>query len=157
MEELCTQRPNRMLYSNLQLCSKSAPLTPSGFKSACIWTYIHRYVYDNTYTNTATYVHKLTKIDTKCTHTYTFHICIIVVQLLSCIWLLHLHGLQHTRLPCAPISWSLLKLMSIEMVMPSNHLILCCPVFLLPSIFPSIRIFSNELALHIMLVIEKKK
>ena len=46
-------------------------------------------------------------------------------------------------------SWSLLKLMSIELVMPSNHLILCCPLLLLPSIFPSIRVFSNELALHI--------
>ena len=39
--------------------------------------------------------------------------------------------------------------MSIELVMPSNHLILCCPLLLLPSIFPSIRLFSNELALHI--------
>ena len=45
---------------------------------------------------------------------------------------------------------SLLKLISIESVMPSNHLILCCPLLLLPSIFPSIRVFSNELALHIM-------
>ena len=41
-------------------------------------------------------------------------------------------------------SWSLLKLMSIKSVMPSNHLILCRPLLLLPSIFPSIRIFSNE-------------
>ena len=41
-------------------------------------------------------------------------------------------------------SRSLLKLMSIELVMPSNHLILCCPFLLLPSIFPSIRVFSNE-------------
>ena len=41
-------------------------------------------------------------------------------------------------------SWSLLKLMSIELVMPSNHLILCCPLFILLSIFPSIRVFSNE-------------
>ena len=41
-------------------------------------------------------------------------------------------------------SQSLLKLMSIESVMPYNHLILCCPLLLLPSIFPSIRIFSNE-------------
>ena len=47
------------------------------------------------------------------------------------------------------ISWSLPKLMSIEPVRPSNHLILCCPLLLLPSIFPSIRIFSNEWALHI--------
>ena len=46
-------------------------------------------------------------------------------------------------------SWGLLKLMSIELVMPSNHLILCCPFLLLPSIFSSIRVFSNELVLHI--------
>ena len=46
-------------------------------------------------------------------------------------------------------SWSLLKLVSIESVMPSNHLILCCPLLLLPLIFPSIRIFSNESVLHI--------
>ena len=46
-------------------------------------------------------------------------------------------------------SWSLLKLMSIESVMPSNHLILCCPLLLLPSIFPSIRVFFNESALLI--------
>ena len=45
--------------------------------------------------------------------------------------------------------WSLLKLMSIESVMPSNHLILCCLLLFLPSIFPSIRVFSNESALHI--------
>ena len=47
------------------------------------------------------------------------------------------------------ISRSLLKLMSIESVMPSSHLILCHPLLLLPSIFPSIRVFSNELALYI--------
>ena len=47
------------------------------------------------------------------------------------------------------ISWSLLRLMSIESVMPSNHLILCHPLLCLPSIFPSIRVFSNELALCI--------
>ena len=46
-------------------------------------------------------------------------------------------------------SWSLLKLTSIAMVMPSNHLILCRPFLLLPSIFPSITVFSNESALHI--------
>ena len=46
-------------------------------------------------------------------------------------------------------SQSLLKLMSVESVMPSNHLILCCPLLLLPSVFPSIRVFSNESALHI--------
>ena len=46
-------------------------------------------------------------------------------------------------------SQKLLKLMSIESVLPSNHLILCCPLLLLPSIFPSIRVFSNESFLHI--------
>ena len=46
-------------------------------------------------------------------------------------------------------SWSLLWLTSIESVMPSNHLILCCPLLLLPSIFPSNRVFSNKSVLHI--------
>ena len=55
------------------------------------------------------------------------------------------HGLQHT----ITNTWSLLKLMSIESVMPSNHLILCRHLLLPPSIFPSIRIFSNESVLHI--------
>ena len=62
------------------------------------------------------------------------------------------HGLQHARSPCPGyprISWSLPKFMSIESAMPSNHLILCCPHFLLSSTFPSIRVFSNELTLHI--------
>ena len=47
------------------------------------------------------------------------------------------------------ISWSLLKLTSIELVMPSNHLILCRPLLLLPSSFPSMRVFSNESVLRI--------
>ena len=51
-------------------------------------------------------------------------------------------------LPVITNSLSLLKLMSTELMMPSNHLILCCPLFLLPSIFPSIKVFSNELTLH---------
>ena len=46
------------------------------------------------------------------------------------------------------ISWSLLKLMFIELVMSSNHLVLCCPLLLLSYVFPSIRVFSNESALH---------
>ena len=50
-------------------------------------------------------------------------------------------GLQHAG--------SLLKLMSVELAMPSNHLILCHPLLLLSSVFPSIRVFSNELFLHI--------
>ena len=46
-------------------------------------------------------------------------------------------------------SWGLRKLMSIELVMPSNHLFHCCPLLLLPSIFPRFRVFSNESVLHI--------
>ena len=56
-------------------------------------------------------------------------------------------GPQHTRLPITN-SQSILKLMSIELVMPSNHLMLCRPLLLLPLIFPSIRVFSNESALY---------
>ena len=62
---------------------------------------------------------------------------------------LHPHGLQHARLPFSfTISRRLLKLISFELVMPSNHLVLCHPL-LLPSIFPSIRVFSSESGLHI--------
>ena len=59
------------------------------------------------------------------------------------------HELQQTRLPCPSLSLSLLKLMSIESVMPSSHLILCCLLLLLPSIFPSIRVFYKKSTLHI--------
>ena len=60
------------------------------------------------------------------------------------------HEPQHAKSPLyVTNSQSLPKLMSIESVMPSNHLILCCPLLLLPSVFPSIKIFSNESAFHI--------
>ena len=59
------------------------------------------------------------------------------------------HGLQHARLSCPSNSWSLHKRTSIESMMPSNHLILCRPLLLLPSVFPSIRVFSNESVLLI--------
>ena len=60
------------------------------------------------------------------------------------------HGLQHARFPCPSlIALSLLKLMSIDSVMLSNHLILCHPLLLLLSIFPSIRVFSNKFSLCI--------
>ena len=58
------------------------------------------------------------------------------------------HGLQHARLPC-PSPSPMLKLMPTELVMPSNHLILSCPPFLPPSIFPCIRVFPSESALCI--------
>ena len=60
------------------------------------------------------------------------------------------HGLQHARPPCqSPTPWNYSKVMSVEAVMPSNHLILCRPLLLLPSIFPSIRVFSSESLLPI--------
>ena len=76
----------------------------------------------------------------------------LVVQSLSCAWFFvtpwtvaHQGSLSFT------ISWSLLKLMSIESVMPSNHLVICCPLLFLPSVFPCIRFFFfyNKLALLI--------
>ena len=74
----------------------------------------------------------------------------VVVQVLSCVWFFvtpwtatHQASLSFT------ISWSLLKFTSIELVLPSNHLILCHPLLLLPSVFLSIRVFSNESSLHI--------
>jgi len=75
---------------------------------------------------------------------------IVVVQLLNHVrlfatpWVVaHQASLSFT------IFWSFLKLTSIELVILSNHLVLWCPFLLLPSIFPSIRVFANELALHI--------
>ena len=72
------------------------------------------------------------------------------VQSLSRVWLFTIPwtaALQNSL--SITTFWCLLKLMSIELVMPSNHLILCCPLLLPPSIFPSIRVSSNDLVLHI--------
>ena len=66
----------------------------------------------------------------------------------SCPTLRH-HGLQHTRLPCPSPSPKVCSNSCPLSVMPSNHLILCHPLFLLPSILPSIRVFSNESVLCI--------
>ena len=75
---------------------------------------------------------------------------VAVVHLLSCV---RLFATPWTAARQAPLSFtvsqSLLRLMSIESTMPSNHLILCCPLLLLPSIFPSIRVCSDESAFHI--------
>ena len=92
-------------------------------------------------------------------HLYTFtrilllltcYSILVSVQLLSRVWLF---ATPWTAARQASLSitnsWSLLKLMSIDSGMPSNHLILCHPLLLLPSIFPSIRVFSNESALPI--------
>ena len=71
------------------------------------------------------------------------------VQSLSCVWLFVTPWITaHQTSLSINNSQSLLKLMSIESVMPSSHLILCCPLLLLPPIPPSIRVFSNESTLH---------
>ena len=74
---------------------------------------------------------------------------LFVVQLLSHVRLCNTMDCSTPGFPVLHNSWSLLKLMSIELVVPSNHLILCCPLLFLPSIFPSVRIFSCEFALCI--------
>ena len=71
-------------------------------------------------------------------------------HLLSCVWIFAMPWTAaHQACLSFTSSWGLLILMSIESVMPSKHLILCPHFLLLPSIFPSIRVFSNESALHI--------
>ena len=83
--------------------------------------------------------------------------CLLEYCSMGVNWLLFssVQSLSHAQLFATPWtaarhhSRSLLKLMSIESVMPSSHLILCCPLLLLPSIFPSIRVFSKESVLRI--------
>ena len=81
---------------------------------------------------------------------YISHIIFSSVQSLNCVWLF-VTPWTTVRQASLSITYSqnLLKLMSLESAMPSNHLILCRPLFLLPSIFPSIRVFSNESAFRI--------
>ena len=75
---------------------------------------------------------------------------VVVIQSLSCVQFLAAPWTAIHQAPLSStVSWSLLRFMSIESVVPSNHLTLCCPLLLLPSIFPSIRVFSNEAALCI--------
>ena len=89
------------------------------------------------------------------------YICIYIYISIYIYQLISVQSLSHVRLfatlwtaarqasPSITNSWSLIKLMSIESVMPSNHLILCRPLLLPPSIFPSIRVFFNKSALHV--------
>ena len=78
------------------------------------------------------------------------HLLVSAVQSLSRVWLFATPGTAACQASLSITnSWSLLKLMSIESVMPYNHLILCHPLLLLPSIFPSIRVSYNESVLRI--------
>ena len=87
---------------------------------------------------------------TRWTTIYIYIVAVVAIQSLSCV---RLFATPWTvaRQPSLSftISWSLLKLIFIKLVMPSNHLILCHPLLLLPSIFPRIRVFSSESALRI--------
>ena len=86
----------------------------------------------------------------KHTSTYLHSIYTVIVQLLSCVQLFAAPWTAaHQASLSFNISWSLLKLTSVESAMPSNHLILCCPLLLLSSIFASIRVCSNESVLLI--------
>ena len=86
----------------------------------------------------------------KATHYWDMGLQFSSVQSLSHVWLFVTLWTAACQASLSfTSSWSLLKLMSIELVIPSNHLILCHPLLLLPSVFPSIRVFSNDSALHI--------
>ena len=101
----------------------------------CVYIYIYIHIY-------MLYIHIF--------YMYIWYNVFSAVQFLSHVWLFvtllttaHQASLSITNI------WSLPKRMSLESVMPSNHLILCCPLLLLPSIFPSIMVFSQESALRI--------
>ena len=76
-------------------------------------------------------------------------VVVVVFQLLTCVQLFATPWTAARQASLSTISWSLLRLMSIESAMPSNHLTLCHPLLLLPSVFPSIRVFFSESVLHI--------
>ena len=80
----------------------------------------------------------------------SFLLLVVVIQSLSHVWLFATPWTEARQASLSITnSWNLLTLMSIESVMPTNHLILCCPLLLLPSIFPSMRVFSIESVLLI--------
>ena len=94
---------------------------------------------------------------------FTRKIDFVVVQSLSHVWLFVTPWTEACQASLSiTVSWSLLKFMSIELVMPSNHLILCCPLLFLPSIFPSIRVFfqwvssSHQVAIILKLKLQQQ-
>ena len=105
------------------------------------WYVINHHTYQLYFQGIFKYIHVLCSLNTSILQFRS-------VQLLSHVWLFATPWTAAHSLFIGN-SWSLLKLMSIESVMPSDHLILCCPLPLLPSIFPSIRVFSSESVLRI--------
>ena len=131
-----TWRPSLNSWSNQHFCPSPTAWGCSQLPCST-WFVITAFI---TVWHIHTYIH---------THTYTYT-CIHISQSLSCIQFFETPWTAACQAsPSVTVSRSLLKLMSIESVMPPNHLILYCYLFLLPSIFPSSRIFSNELALGI--------
>ena len=117
---------------------ESGSINPKGKKKfACVSHYTSGFTFSSI-------------LETICTQSVQFS-CSAMLEWAIAIWLVWSHGLQHTRPPCpSPTpSWSLLKLMFIVLVMPSNHLILYHTLPLPPSIFYSIRVFSNKSVLRI--------
>ena len=86
------------------------------------------------------------RIESNLSESVSRSIVVVVVQLLSCVWLFATPWTlaRHTPLSSA-VSWSLLRLMSIELVVLSNHRIPCRPLLLLTSVFPNIRVFSDRI------------
>ena len=102
-----------------------ASAVPQGKSATCMYVYIYMYIHTHIYFSQS-------------------------IQLLSCVWLFATPWTAALQASVSIANFqSLLKFMSIKLVMPSNYLILCRPLLLLPSIFPSIRGFSNESALCI--------
>ena len=116
--------------TTISISSWNLPSVPQAYSSSCLW---HSYLC----------ILQYLKPDANPK-------IVVFIQLFSHVWLfLTPWTAAHQASLFFAISRSLLKLMSIESVMPSNHLILCRPLVLLPSIFPSIRVFSNESVLRI--------
>ena len=93
----------------------------------------------------AKYILAVSKVDTG----HNLHIQLSSVQSLSCVWLFATPWIAARQASLSITnSWSSLKLKSVESAMPSSHLTLCCPLFLLPPIPPRNRVFSNEATLH---------
>ena len=129
-------------------CSPPGDLPNPGTESRSLMSSALACWFFTTSTTWETYIYEMESLC--CTAEINIVYQLFDVQSLSCIRLFatlwsaaHLASLSFT------IYWSLLKFMPIELVMLSNHLILCHPLFLLPSIFPSIKVFSNKLTLSI--------
>ena len=112
----------------------------------CTWTIVSQLYFNHIYTYIYIYIYIYIYLKQRKKHLKSF-VLTIDVQSLSCVQLFVTPWFTICQAPLSfTVSQSLLKLMSIESVMPSNRLIPCCPLLLLLSVFPSIRVFANESA-----------